>query len=432
MISKPPQAKSRLDNERPIGRRRFLKSSLSTGISVVVLCDSFLNAQEPTAGTEASGYRLTMDVPARLFDGANFWCHPRAGIIPGKGKDGLPRVVLTMNTMNVAGMDLFKNVVGMETDDLKTWSKPDKIEALSPRYETIQGQKRPVAVCDFWPTWHRQTKTLLGTGHTVAYTTDWKVKNERPRHTAYAAYDVGKGEWKAWRKLEMPAGAKFYNSGAGCSQRYDMADGTILLPFYFKPGGVSQVAVARCSFDGEILQYLEHGTELSIDNNTRGLHEPSLTRFGGEYFMTIRNDKLGLVARSRDGLHFEPYRPWLFDDGRELGNYNTQQHWVTHSDALYLVYTRRGADNDHVFRHRAPLFMAQVDPEKLRVIRQTERILAPQRGARLGNFGVTNISESETWVTVSEWMQPKGVQRYGSDGSVYVARIHWARPNRYF
>lgn len=160
-----------------------------------------------------------------------------------------------------------------------------------------------------------------------------------------------------------------------------------------------------------------------------GLHEPSLTRFGGTFFLTLRNDRQGYVTRSENGMAFEPIRPWQFDDGSELGNYNTQQHWVTHSDGLFLVYTRRGANNDHVFRHRAPLFMAQVDPDSLRVIRETERVLVPERGARLGNFGVTRVSEHETWVTVSEWMQPKGVEKHGSDGSVFVARIRWGRTN---
>ncbi len=28
------------------------------------------------------------------------------------------------------------------------------ISALAPRYETIDGQERPVAVSDFWPGWH--------------------------------------------------------------------------------------------------------------------------------------------------------------------------------------------------------------------------------------------------------------------------------------
>ncbi len=85
-----------------------------------------------------------------------------------------------------------------------------------------------------------------------------------------------------------------------------------------------------------------------------------------------------------------------------------------------------------MFRHRAPLFIARVDPVRLCVIRETEKVLVPERGARLGNFGVTDVSEHETWVTVSEWMQPKGVEKYGSDGSVFVARILWDSPNQLF
>ncbi len=231
----------------------------------------------------------------------------------------------------------------------------------------------------------------------------------------------------------MPDNEKFYNSGAGCTQRFDLEDGTILLPISFRPKGKnSRVTVCKCTFDGRKLKYTENGSELELNNETRGLGEPSLTRFNGEYFMTIRNDEKGFVARSTDGLTFHEYIPWKFDDGNELGSYNTQQHWVTHSDGLFLVYTRRGAGNDHVFRNRAPLFIAQVDPEKLCVIRETEQILVPERGARLGNFGVTDISPNETWVTVSEWMQPEGVEKYGSDGSVFVARIHWNLPNDFF
>jgi hypothetical protein len=62
------------------------------------------------------------------------------------------------------------------------------------------------------------------------------------------------------------------------------------------------------------------------------------------------------------------------------------------------------------------------------VLRETEQPLVPERGARLGNFGVTFVSPHETWVTVSEWMQPRGCEKYGSDGSVYVAQIRWNRP----
>ena len=219
--------------------------------------------------------------------------------------------------------------------------------------------------------------------------------------------------------------------------RPDLPNGDILLPIYFKSKEQKtyRTTVLRCAFDGAKLTYREHGSELTIDDG-RGLYEPSLTRFGDRYYLTLRNDSAGYVAVSKDGLHFDAPQKWLWDDGSDLGNYNTQQHWVTHSGGLFLVYSRKGANNDHVFRHRAPLFIAHVDPEKLRVVRRTERILIPERGARLGNFAVTEVSERETWVTVAEWMQTWGPNviippdnKYGADNSVYVARILWDQPN---
>ena len=81
--------------------------------------------------------------------------------------------------------------------------------------------------------------------------------------------------------------------------------------------------------------------------------------------------------------------------------------------------------------------MARVDPEKLCVLRQTEIVLVPDHGARLGNFGVTEVSENESWVTVAEWMQTWGPQHilqpdnpYAADNSVYAARVLWKTPNR--
>ena len=93
------------------------------------------------------------------------------------------------------------------------------------------------------------------------------------------------------------------------------------------------------------------------------------------------------------------------------------------------MYTRRGLNNDHVIRHRAPLVIAEVDPRRVTVKRQTERILVPERGTRLGNFGMTDVSPTETWITTVEWMQPVGVAKYGSDNSVFVAKLTWNRPN---
>ena len=119
-----------------------------------------------------------------------------------------------------------------------------------------------------------------------------------------------------------------------------------------------------------------------------------------------------------------------FEDGAVLGSYNTQQHWLAHADGLFLVYTRRGAKNDHIVRHRAPLFIARVDPEKLHVLRATERVLIAERGAELGNFGAAAINENESWVTVAEGVWSDAARERGAEGAVFVARVLWSRPNR--
>ena len=112
----------------------------------------------------------------------------------------------------------------------------------------------------------------------------------------------------------------------------------------------------------------------------------------------------------------------------------TQQHWLAHSDALYLVYTRKDATNSKVIRWRSPLWMAQVDPKSLRLRRDTERVVLPLMGdgvkdpdhvAIMGNFHTTNVSPDESWVTVGEWHPKAGIK-----GDLLLARIRWNQPNR--
>jgi hypothetical protein len=108
---------------------------------------------------------------------------------------------------------------------------------------------------------------------------------------------------------------------------------------------------------------------------------------------------------------------------------------VTHSDGLFLAYTRRGADNDEIVRHRAPLFMAQVDPERLCVVRSTERVVVPKLGAQLGNFGTVNASPAESWIVTTECMQGDArntqnlelTEQRGGNNRVYIARIRWGK-----
>mgnify|MGYP006284934841 CR=1 FL=1 len=361
------------------------------------------------------------------FDGKTFWGQARAGAIP-REKGEPPMVVLTAQPALRSGSDVYFALSEWRTTDLgRTWDGPVEHADTLGRREEADGVM--VGICDMTPAWHEATGTLLSTGHTVRYVSDEGPLTARRRETAYSTYDPETRTWAPWRTLELPDRPDFLNAGAGSTQRVDLEDGTILLPIYYK--GISDdwhacndATVLRCSFDGKVMRYVEHGDELSLDQ-PRGFCEPSLTKHQGRFFLTLRNDERGYVCAGDDGLHFGTPKPWRFDDGAELGNYNTQQHWVRHSDALYLVYTRRGLDNDHVFRHRAPLMMARVDTEELCVIRETEKELVPERGARLGNFAVCEVNAGETWVVVSEWMQPEGCEEYGSDNTIWAARILW-------
>lgn len=368
------------------------------------------------------------------YDRQTFWSQSRAGIIPGR------TAVLTTQKAEIGGCDVYHAIHSLRsTDGGRTWSAPAPQDTLGRRALPDGGWVCP---CDGTPAWHAPSGTLLATGHTARYGPDNRLAPE-PRRRApwYSVYDEGADAWAAWRTLALPEDPAWWNWGAGCTQRVDLEDGTLLLPIYGKgrdnTDRCHSARVLRCAFDGHDLTVLEIGPPLTHDV-PRGFCEPSLTRFGGRFYLTLRNDEAGYVATSDDGLQFGAPQPWCFDDGQALGNYNTQQHWVTHSDALFLVYTRRGADNDFVMRNRAPLFLAQVDPEQLCIRRETEQIVAPNRGARLGNFGTTTVSPQESWIVVSEFMQrpdQDGMpgwqlsERYGGNNTTFLTRLRWGRPN---
>lgn len=379
---------------------------------------------------EILDYRVQPEVVIEAFDGTFCWFHPRAGIIPGGGEDGNPAVVMTMQKYFIKSSDFFSGLSVVRTDDLgETWTAPEAQPALDWRDE---GDGITVGICDFTPGWHEPTGKLLAIGHTVRYKDEKLLKDPRPRETGYSHFDPETNSWVPWKTLAMPNDPKFFSAGAGCTQWLVEADGSLLVPVYFKPKSenyhsVMSATVLRCTFDGETLTFVEQGSEHSVDD-PRGCGEPSIAKYKGKYYMTIRNDVRGYVTTSDDGLHYAEIQPWTFDDGRELGSYNTQQHWVAHSDGLFLAYTRRGANNDHIMRNRAPLFIAQVDPERLCVIRKTEKVLVPERGATLGNFGVVTVNEHESWVTVGEGMT-RGAEKLGATGAVWAARVLWAKPN---
>jgi hypothetical protein len=385
-------------------------------------------------------YSIKLDVLSEGYDTTQ-WFQPRIGITPSG------TAVVTLTRSILSGSDIFTAIRSMHSRDMgKTWSPPATHETTLGRRKLPDGTEE--VICDATPAWHAVTGKLLATGHTATYLGADLAPDPRRRQVPYTVFDEATNAWSPWTVLQLPdPDGKFFNAGAGCTQRVDLDNGDILLPIYYLPrdrandswGNCYLTTVLRCRFDGTTLRYIEQGDDLCCPE-PRGFCEPSLTRFGGKFYITLRNDVRGQVATSDDGMHFDAPVAWKFDDGQELGSYNTQQHWITHSDGLFLVYTRRGANNDHVIRHRAPLFMAQVDPDRLCVVRRTERILLPNTGAQYGNFGVVNASAGESWVMDAEGMQGDAknpmdlslTAARGANNRLYLCRIQWSKPNRAF
>ena len=106
------------------------------------------------------------------------------------------------------------------------------------------------------------------------------------------------------------AGHPIIAPNAGCVQPVVLPNGKLLLPVRYQRSKSKRnyvSIVAECDFDGKTLKYLQHGSELEHPRG-RGLYEPSLARFEDEFFITLRADHDGFVAKSKDGLNFQPYK----------------------------------------------------------------------------------------------------------------------------
>ncbi len=363
------------------------------------------------------------------FKGERCYVHARGLVLPS----GF--AIMTMQKLELSGCDVFYGLeMRRSNDGAKTFSPPVACKNLCKRYLE---DGTSYVMSDATPFYHSKSGKIILTGHKVWYGEDNKLlRTPRPRAPLYAVYNEELGDFEAFREIEMPytENDEYFSSGAGCAQIVECENGDLLVPIYYNsrdragdPRACATAAVLRCSFDGETVKVLEIGDKIETDV-PRGIDEPSIIRYNDRYFLAMRNDVTGFLARSDDGLHFCDPVKLCFDDGEDLGNYNTQQHWLTGGGKLWLVYTRRAGNNDHMFRHRAPLFIAEVDPERLCVIRATEKIAVEERGARLGNFGCQSYSENLGYIFAAEWMQndPHKWQvcaERGSDNSIFVQKV---------
>jgi hypothetical protein len=354
------------------------------------------------------------------------WFHPRVAALPGFGKDGNPAVIMTIQKHLVAD-DHYSGMYFMRTNDLgKTWTGPTEIPELAWR----KGENNEtISVCDVTPGWHAKSGNLIAIGVKLRYSQAGHQLLDKPRshEFAYATFDPKTNHWSSWKQLAMPdTDSKFFIVSPGNVQWLELKDGSLLVPTYFnqKDGKSYTTTMLRCSFDGSDIKLLEMGEDLTKPTGL-GFVEPSIVDFQGTYYLTLRNVHGAFVTTSQDGLHFQPVQAWTFDDGKDLGSYETQAHWLTHDGGLFLVYTRKGANNDHIARNRAPMFMAQVDTQKLQVIRKTEQVVLPERGVMLGNFGAAAITAEESWITDAEFIQNGKKHPRGADGTVWLGRVKW-------
>lgn len=402
-------------------RRRFLAQS--AGFAGLALAGSWARAEGPDLIAS-----VTREVPIPGRPGTPAWFHPRACLVPGSQGN---EVLATLQT--ISGSDVFGPVSWMSSRDLgRSWTTPAAIPGLgrSPFTDGLE-----VGVCDVVPEFHPATRTVLAIGHDVFYRNNVLARPQPRRKPVYVVRSAD-GTWSAPQRLEWDDPRASAIHSCGCSQRIMKADDDVLIPLTF--GSTARedrlVTSVLCSFDGRTLQIRRFGAVLE-NRVKRGLLEPSLTTLDGLYYMTIRaEDDRGYVSTSPDGLAWEPIRPWCWDDGEPLAMSTTQQHWLTHSDALFLVYTRKTDENAKVVRWRSPLFLAEVDRSSIRLIRSTERVALPIVGnartepARvplMGNFHVVNASPEESWVTEGDIRTKEGFW-----GDLLLGRIRWSRPNR--
>ena len=376
------------------------------------------------------------------------WLQARTAYVPGEESFSVTLMNQARRRFTHDYCDIYQTT---SRDGGVTWSDPSSVPSLR-RVTTADGYE--VAPSDLWTQWHPNSGMVIAAGVSFHFA-GGRHEHHLRQQAAYAVMDPKVASWGPLQALELPAldheNLPMLEQSAGCSQRVDLIDGDVLLPLrYFPSSTLDKEAdtfdygdesvlyksiVVRCGFDGRKLIYKEHGSEHSITRghsrrlaerrgvefSARGLYEPSVAAFDGSFFLTLRSDHRAFVTKGEDGINFDDVREWTFDDGEVLGSYCTQQHWAVIGETLYLLYNRPTGANDHVFRHRAPIFIGAVDADSLQIIRATERVAVAENSAAMGNFGICQVSEKENWVTVGEGMRTGA--RQGDTNKVILAKI---------
>ncbi|SHE63688.1 hypothetical protein SAMN05443144_102192 [Fodinibius roseus] len=365
------------------------------------------------------GYRLERSALQYGYDGQYSWVNGRAGVIPAHASInpiGRPTVIFTTHKVEHSGPDVLRGLHYFRSRDLGlSWEGPFE-EPVFQREALDKEEGHDRLVSDFVPKYHADSETLLGIGHSAVYDENNVVAGKQ-RAIAYATFDKQAQRWSDWHTFGLPSGIGIDEGAVASGRRVDLEDGSVLFPVHGmnEEGSQRQITVVRSRFDGETLEYVEHGNPLTVDAGAER-YEPSLAEYRGRYYLTFRSDEEVYVARSENGLTFDKPQSLNFEDGSSLAGNSSRQQWVPHSGNLYLAYLTEGGKS---------LMLAQVDPESLHIVGETGRAIIPaERGGSLDNLGVTEISENETWVIATEWLEPSIVGgEYAIDNLIHIARL---------
>ena len=380
---------------------------------------------------EGEKQKMSLKIDVKTLNnefGGNSYFHPKPTILPGN--------IIAMTMQIIGGSDYFGPVqVTYSHDNGKSWSTPEEIEPLGWKgidNGLVEG------TCDVVPDYHQSTGKLLAIGHNVYYKDNRFLDTHgyfRPedkstvlkRIGVYSARD-NEGNWSKRKKIYCKEFEECSSFVCGCTQKVILSDGKVIIPCSIGYDGRKDRLVSSllCGFDGDELKVLEHGNKLE---NTvgRGLLEPSIVLFEDKFYLTIRaEDEHGYISTSENGLDWKTIKAWSWEDGTKLTMSTTQQHWLKLGGKLYLVYTRKDTGNENVMRWRAPLYIAEVDTEKLCLKKDTEQIVFPMRPhsensesiGLMGNFHPLALSETEAIVTVGE-MHPQ----MGYSGDTLLAHL---------
>nr|MCR5264552.1 hypothetical protein [Clostridiales bacterium] len=371
------------------------------------------------------GYTMYRDILTEGFDGRMCRIDPKAFRTP----DG--RIHISYSMLLLSGSDVFRDrYVISSSDGGQSFSEP---KLFNGRPETVENGVRRVYALNAY--YHKATDSNFALGRMTAYADESSpiLNGHGTMRALTGTFDARSMSFVSCGVM-IPPGTEDMDNLTFMEPLED-DDGTVLVPAYGRPGSRRQHEVIICRFAVEngALRFIERSPSISRPDLSRGLCEPRLAKLGNEYYLTMRSDEIGWFSKSGDGMNFTAPAEWRWDDGEILTSRNTQQAWLRHADGLFLVYTRETPHNKHIFRRRAPLFMAQFDDERDCLIKDSEFIAVPEMGARLGNFTVTGINDHEAWICVCEWMQTTPPDcfdssrcvRFGANNRLWRTRIVW-------